>query len=65
VIQAPGGPEEDQTDFTHGGWVFPYFDESLDEPMCRLLGGSHEGLVGIISAASGDSDDLSEIVGIA
>jgi hypothetical protein len=23
VIQAPGGPEEDPTDFTHGGWVFP------------------------------------------
>ena len=33
VIQAPGGPEEDQTDFAHGGWVFPYFDGSLDEPM--------------------------------
>ena len=27
VIQAPGGPEEDQTGFAHGGWVFPYFDE--------------------------------------
>ena len=23
VIQAPGGPEEDQTGFAHGGWVFP------------------------------------------
>lgn len=30
VIQAPGGPEEDPTDgFKHGGWVFPYFDDSL------------------------------------
>ena len=37
VIQAPGGPEEDQTGFAHGGWVFPYFDDSLDEPMGRLL----------------------------
>lgn len=46
VIQAPGGPEEDQTGFTHGGWVFPYFDESLDEPMGRLLGGSYELLLG-------------------
>jgi hypothetical protein len=25
VIQAPGGPEEDQTGFAHGGWVFPLF----------------------------------------
>ena len=27
VIQAPGGPEEDQAGFAHGGWVFPYFDD--------------------------------------
>lgn len=46
VIQAPGGPEEDQTGFAHGGWVFPYFDDSLDEPMGRLLGGSYELLLG-------------------
>src|SRR5215204_1225765 len=44
VIQAPGGPEEDQTGFAHGGWVFPYFDDSLDEPMGRLLGGSYESI---------------------
>src|SRR3954471_15028389 len=46
VIQAPGGPEEDQNGFAHGGWVFPYFDDSLDEPMGRLLGGSYELLLG-------------------
>jgi dihydrofolate reductase len=46
VIQAPGGPEEDQTGFAHGGWVFPYFDDSLDGPMGRLLGGSYELLLG-------------------
>ena len=46
VIQAPGGPEEDQTGFAHGGWVFPYFDDSLHEPMGRLLGGSYELLLG-------------------
>jgi dihydrofolate reductase len=46
VIQAPGGPEEDQAGFPHGGWVFPYFDGSLDEPMGRLLGGSYELLLG-------------------
>jgi dihydrofolate reductase len=46
VIQAPGGPEEDQSGFAHGGWVFSYFDESLHEPMGRLLGGSYELLLG-------------------
>src|ERR671912_2139089 len=46
VIQAPGGPEEDQTGFAHGGWVFPYFEGALDEPMGRLLGGSYELLLG-------------------
>ena len=46
VIQAPGGPEEDQTGFAHGGWVFPYFDDSLGEPMGRVLGGSYELLLG-------------------
>ena len=46
VVQAPGGPDEDPTGFAHGGWVFPYFDGSLDEPMGRLLGGSYELLLG-------------------
>jgi dihydrofolate reductase len=46
VIQAPGGPEEDTTGFAYGGWVYPYFDGSLDEPMGRLLGGSYELLLG-------------------
>ena len=46
VIQAPGGPEEDQSGFAHGGWVFSYFDELLHEPMGRLLGGNYELLLG-------------------
>ncbi|MCJ2022447.1 dihydrofolate reductase family protein [Methylobacterium sp. E-065] len=46
VIQAPGGPEEDQTGFTQGGWTFPYFDASLDGPMGKLLGGTYELLLG-------------------
>lgn len=46
VIQAPGGPEEDQTGFTQGGWTFPYFDASLAAPMGKLLGGDYELLLG-------------------
>ena len=47
VMQAPGGPEEDSTGgFTHGGWVFPYFDdflgkvmnEQMNHPFALLLG---------------------------
>ena len=31
VIQAPGGPEEDQSDdFKYGGWIAPYFADADD-----------------------------------
>jgi dihydrofolate reductase len=31
IMQAPGGPVEDPTGgFAHGGWVFGYWDESVD-----------------------------------
>lgn len=34
VMQAPGAPDEDRDgDFRHGGWLVPYFDDTLVETM--------------------------------
>ena len=47
VMQAPGGPEEDPTGgFAHGGWVFDYWDESLDERMGALFEAPFDLLLG-------------------
>lgn len=32
VVQSPGGPEEDDTGFAHGGWSMPYFDPEVMGP---------------------------------
>lgn len=46
VMQAPGGPEEDTSDgFAHGGWVWPYADES-DEVMGGVFEHPFELLLG-------------------
>jgi dihydrofolate reductase len=38
VMQAPGGPEEDQAGgFTHGGWSFGYWDEAMGEWMGEFM----------------------------
>ncbi|ENU21220.1 hypothetical protein F994_00213 [Acinetobacter bohemicus ANC 3994] len=37
VIQAPGGPEEDQSgDFKYGGWIAPYFADA-DDVVDRIM----------------------------
>ena len=38
VMQAPGGPEEDQSErFEYGGWVAPYDDEVSEKIMQKLM----------------------------
>jgi len=47
VIQAPGGPEEDTSGgFKFGGWVFPFFDESLGKIMDDQMSGHSDLLLG-------------------
>ncbi|HEX3300778.1 MAG TPA: dihydrofolate reductase family protein [Actinomycetota bacterium] len=39
VVQAPGGPEEDESGaFPFGGWAFPYWDDVLDQTMAEIMG---------------------------
>jgi dihydrofolate reductase len=47
VMQAPGGPEEDTAGgFKYGGWVFPYFDETLGAAMGDLFARPFDLLLG-------------------
>jgi dihydrofolate reductase len=47
VMQAPGGPEEDpSSDFRLGGWAFPFWDESLEEPFGKVIDAEYDLLLG-------------------
>lgn len=47
VMQAPGGPQEDQTgSFTLGGWTAPYFDAALGAFMGEIFGRPFDLLLG-------------------
>jgi dihydrofolate reductase len=47
VMQAPGGPDEDPIGgFTHGGWVAPFFDETLGEAVGEMFAKPFDLLLG-------------------
>ena len=47
VMQAPGGPEEDNSgNFKYGGWTVPYFDDSLGKIMADQMGRPFDLLLG-------------------
>ncbi|GLY16024.1 dihydrofolate reductase [Kineosporia sp. NBRC 101677] len=47
VMQAPGGPDEDQDGgFPHGGWSFDYFDEMLGRTMDQEMSEPFDLLLG-------------------
>jgi dihydrofolate reductase len=63
VMQAPGGPDEDPTGgFKFGGWTFPFFDDSAQAPMGKILDDEYDLLLGkrtydIFSAYWPDNQD--------
>ena len=47
VVQAPGGPgEDDDGGFAHGGWTVAYFDEHLGEVMGAFMSGPFDLVLG-------------------
>ena len=47
VMQAPGGPEEDDSGgFAHGGWSVNYWDDRMGEVMGAAMGGPFDLLLG-------------------
>ena len=47
VMQAPGGPGEDESgNFSYGGWVFPHFDEDGGKTMIEIFSKADAFLLG-------------------
>ena len=47
VMQAPGGPEEDESgNFPYGGWSFHFWDESLEKPFGKVIEADYDLLLG-------------------
>lgn len=47
IMQAPGGPHEDPIGgFEYGGWVSPYFDESMGESVSEMFAKPFDLLLG-------------------
>lgn len=47
VMQGPGGPTEDTSgNFTHGGWLVPYFDDFVGQTMGEQMGKPFDLLLG-------------------
>jgi dihydrofolate reductase len=47
VMQAPGGPEEDESgNFRFGGWSFHFWDETLEAPFGKIIGADYDLLLG-------------------
>ncbi len=47
VMQAPGGPKEDDSgDFKYGGWTAPFFDEASGQVMAEQMGRPYDLLLG-------------------
>ncbi|MES2119658.1 MAG: dihydrofolate reductase family protein [Pseudomonadota bacterium] len=47
VMQAPGGPEEDESGhFRFGGWSFHFWDESVERPFGKIIGADYDLLLG-------------------
>ncbi|MBX7247453.1 MAG: dihydrofolate reductase family protein [Caulobacteraceae bacterium] len=47
VMQAPGGPQEDNDGgFRYGGWVAPYFDETVGAAVGEFMSGPFDLLLG-------------------
>lgn len=47
VMQSPGGPDEDPTgDFRFGGWVFHFWDDSLENAFSKVISADYDLLLG-------------------